>query len=94
MHRLSGREARRMMERMGIGASEIADVKQVLIKASNREIILENPTVTALEVQGQKLFQIVAEKIEERTPTTTTPSEAKAVIPEEDVQLVALQANV
>ena len=85
MRKISPREARRMMQRMGLSMSSI-EVEEVILRAKDREIIIERPDVAVLEVQGQKIFQISGGKIREK------PSERK--IPDEDVHLVAQQANV
>lgn len=88
--KVNPREARRMMQRMGLNMGEVPDAEEVIIKTSTKEIIIENPSVAIMEMQGQKIFQITGEKIVEKAVI----SEKKAKIPEEDVQLVALQAKV
>ncbi|MEM2272875.1 MAG: nascent polypeptide-associated complex protein [Candidatus Bathyarchaeia archaeon] len=87
MRRLSPREAKRLLQRMGMSMRTI-EASEVIIKARDMEIVIENPEVTVLEVQGQKVFQITGEKIAERSIVK------KVQIPEEDVILVAQQANV
>ena len=88
MRRINPREAKRMMQRMGMSMGAMPDVEQVIFKTSTKEIIVENPEVAVMEMQGQKIFQVTGEKIVERTV------EKAVKIPEEDVQLVATQANV
>jgi len=88
MKRMNPREARRMMQRMGLNMGAMPDVEQVIFKTSSKEIIVENPEVAVMEMQGQKIFQVTGEKIVERTV------EKAVKIPEEDVQLVATQARV
>jgi nascent polypeptide-associated complex subunit alpha len=88
MKRMNPREARRMMQRMGLNMGAMPDVEQVIIKTSNKEIIVENPEVAVMEMHGQKIFQVTGEKIVEKTV------EKAVKIPEEDVQLVAIQARV
>ena len=88
MKRMNPREARRMMQRMGLNMGAMPDVEQVIIKTSNKEIIVENPEVAVMEMHGQKIFQVTGEKIVEKTV------EKAVKIPEEDVQLVATQARV
>ena len=87
MRKISPREARRMMQRMGLSMSPI-EVEEVILRAKDREIVIERPDVSVLEVQGQKIFQISGGKIREK------PYERKITIPDEDVHLVAQQANV
>ena len=88
MRRINPREARRMMQRMGMSMGAMPDVEQVIFKTSTKEIIVENPEVAVMEMQGQKIFQVTGEKIVEKTV------EKAVKIPEEDVQLVATQASV
>ena len=89
MHRrVNPREAKRMMQRMGMSMDAVADVEKVIIKTSTKEITIEEPEVARLEVQGQKIFQVtggkVSEKAAERKPSA---------IAEEDVRLVADQTG-
>jgi nascent polypeptide-associated complex subunit alpha len=86
--RVSPREAKRMMQRMGLSMGGMSDVQEVTIKTSTKEITIENPEVAILEMQGQKIFQVTGGKIEEKT------IEKAITIPEEDAQLVAQQAKV
>jgi nascent polypeptide-associated complex subunit alpha len=85
---MNPREAKRMMQRMGMNMGAMPEVEQVIFKTSTKEIIVENPEVTVMEMQGQKIFQVMGERITEKTV------EKAVKIPEEDVQLVATQANV
>jgi nascent polypeptide-associated complex subunit alpha len=85
--RVNPREARRMMQRMGMNMDAMADVEQVTIKTSGKEIVIEKPEVAILEVQGQKIFQITGGKVSEKGV------ERKVTVPEEDVRLVADQTS-
>ncbi|MGA3191377.1 MAG: nascent polypeptide-associated complex protein [Candidatus Bathyarchaeia archaeon] len=86
--RVNPREARRMMQRMGMSMDAVADVEQVVIKTSVKEITIEEPEVAMLEVQGQKIFQVTGGKITEKA-AERKPSG----IAEEDVRLVADQTG-
>jgi len=85
--RVSPREAKRMMQRMGLNMDALPDVEQVVIKTSSKEITIEEPEVAIMEVQGQKIFQVTGGKITEKV------TERKLAIPEEDVRLVADQTG-
>lgn len=88
MHRrVSPREARRMMQRMGMSMTAIEDVKEVAIKTLDKEIVITEPEVAVLTVQGQKIYQVTGGKVTEKTV------ERKLIIPEEDVRLVADQTG-
>jgi len=64
------------------------EAEEVVIKTKDKEIIVQNPEVAVLEVQGQKIFQVMGGEISEKK------REKAIIIPEEDVQLVAQQAKV
>jgi nascent polypeptide-associated complex subunit alpha len=87
--RMSPRNAKRMMQRMGMNMGEMPDVQEVIFRTSDKEIVVENPQVAVLEMQGQKIFQVTGE-VNERSLETQA---AKVTIPEEDVQLVADQTG-
>jgi nascent polypeptide-associated complex subunit alpha len=94
MHRrINPREQRRMMQRMGMNMDAMPDVEQVIIKTSNKEITIEQPEVTILEMQGQKIFQVMGGKITEKAPENAVSSALHATVSEEDVKLVADQTG-
>ena len=82
---LDNREARRMMQRMGMEVKEVPDVTEVIIKSATKEITLREPTVSEITTKGLKVFQVTATEIEEK--------EIKG-FKEEDVLLVMSQAGV
>jgi len=86
--RVSPREAKRMMQRMGLSMGDMPDVQEVVIKTATKEITVENPEVAILEMHGQKIFQVTGGKVVEKK------IEKAVTIPEEDAQLVAQQAKV
>jgi nascent polypeptide-associated complex subunit alpha len=93
MRRISPREAKRlqdrMMKQMGVHLQEVPNVQQVIIKTAEKEIILENPSVTVFDVHGQKIFQLMGQNIAEKAIGV----ERKIAIRDEDVQLVASQTG-
>lgn len=86
--RMNPREARRMMQRMGMNMNTVENVQEVIIKTVDKEITIAEPEVAILEVQGQRIYQVtggnVTEKALEKKP---------AGIAEEDVRLVADQTG-
>ena len=98
MTRMDSRRARRMMNQMGMKMNELGDIKRVILQGDKREIIIEGPQVTSINVQGTKMYQIAGGRETEGKPSTAAaapePEEAPLVIPEEDILLVAQQANV
>jgi nascent polypeptide-associated complex subunit alpha len=94
MHRrMNPRETKRMMQRMGMNMDSMPDVEQVIIKTKSKEIVVEQPEVAILEMQGQKIFQVIGGKVTERAPQSTADSAPKVVVSEEDVKLVADQTG-
>lgn len=85
--KISPREAKRMMQRMGLSMDAVPDVDQVIIKTRSKEIVIEEPEVAVVDVQGQKMFQVAGGKITEKTV------KRKLTILEEDVKLVADQTG-
>jgi len=85
--KISPREAKRMMQRMGLSMGQMPDVQEVVFRTGTKEIIVENPEVAVLELRGQKIFQVTGERIIEKMV------EKRVAIPEEDVRLVADQTG-
>ena len=83
-----GRDAMRMMQKMGMKVDEVANVSQVIIKTDSKDIVIEEPSVTLVTVQGQAMYQIAGGRVSEGAPQVTAQ-----VVPEEDVQLVAQQTG-
>lgn len=85
--RISDRQARRMLERMGVDIEPMPDVKEVIIRTNSKDIIIKNPNVSEMKAKGVRIFQVIGESIEEKVLEATK-------FTEEDVLLVAQQANV
>jgi nascent polypeptide-associated complex subunit alpha len=90
-----------MMQRMGMQMQEISGVTRVIIQSPGKELVIEQPTVTSINVQGQKMYQILGGRTMERSPQAATATGVAAAvekpeikIPEEDVLLVSQQAKV
>ena len=77
------RRMQSMMKQMGIENKEI-DATRVIIETKDSKIIIEEPQVTKITMQGQSSFQIAGEIKEEK----------ELVIPQEDIEMVASQANI
>jgi nascent polypeptide-associated complex subunit alpha len=52
--------------------------------------VIEEPIVSSIVVQGQRMYQVTGGATHERTPTETAPT---AQFPDEDVKLVADQTG-
>jgi nascent polypeptide-associated complex subunit alpha len=91
--RMNPREQRRMMQRMGMNMDSVADAERVIIKTRSKDIIIEKPEVAILEMQGQKIFQVIGGKVTEKTPELSAPTASQPPLSEADVQLVADQTG-
>ena len=76
-------QMKKMMAQMGI-KSEDLKASKVVIYCEDKTIVIESPSVTAIEMQGQKSFQIAG----------NVKEEAKAEDKQDDVLLVMQQAGV
>ena len=72
----------RMMAQMGIKNEEI-DAERVVIETKTKNIVIENPSVTAIVMQGKKTYTVAGEEREEERNANR-----------EDIEMVAKQANV
>jgi nascent polypeptide-associated complex subunit alpha len=70
---------------MGIVMEELSEVEEVVIRFKSKDIVVKNPSVTFINAQGQKSYQVTGEVQE----VQKAPS-----IPQEDIKMVAQQAGV
>ena len=94
--RVNPREARRMMQRMGMSMDSVGDVTQVIIKTASKDILIDQPEVAIMQMGGQKIFQVIGGTVAERAPQkeeSTGVSRGKPAVSEEDAQLVADQTS-
>src|SRR5512137_1482221 len=93
--RMNPREQKRMMQRMGMNMDSVPDVNQVIIRTAGKDIIIDEPEVAILQVQGQKMYQIIGGQVSEQAPSRGQAAAAapKPTFSEEDVQLVADQTG-
>jgi len=82
---LNPRQIQAQMKRMGITMEELPDVEEVVIRLKTKDIVIRNASVTFINAQGQKSYQVAGEPHE---------VEKKPPIPKEDVMMVAQQAGV
>jgi nascent polypeptide-associated complex subunit alpha len=92
--RVNPREAKRMMQRMGMSMDNVEDVQQVIIRTPTKDLIIDQPEVAILNMSGQKIYQVVGGTVTEQAPGTATATNAKAfTVSEEDARLVADQTG-
>ena len=83
-----GRDAMRAMQKMGMQVKEIEGAKEVVIITNDKRIIIEEPSVAAVTLQGQQIYQITGGTQKEE-PLTEVET-----VSEEDARLVSEQAGV
>lgn len=82
MGKLDPKTMQKMMHQFGIKSTEL-EADKVIIEGRGKRIVIENPSVTAVDFQGKKTYTIMGEEKEE----SSGPSR-------EDIAMVARQANV
>ena len=84
--RINPREANRMMQRMGMQVEQVDDVTRVIIESSSKRIVIDNPEVAIVKVQGQTVYQVGGGTAREEGPGGAAS--------QEDAKLVGSQAGV
>lgn len=82
MGKINPRQLQGMMRQMGIKTEEI-NAERVIFELKDKKLVIENPKVTAMDVQGQKTYTVMGEA-----------SEESRGVPEEDIKMVAGSAGV
>lgn len=75
----------KMMEQMGVQMEELSDAREVVIKLSDKELVIPDPQVHVTEVKGQKTYQVMGEAQERGS----SPK-----ISDEDIEMVMEKAGV
>jgi nascent polypeptide-associated complex subunit alpha len=79
------RQMQGMLKKMGISQEDIDASRVIIEKTDNSKIIIENPSVQKVKMQGQETFQISGDIIEES---------AKEEISEEDIKTIIEKTGV
>ena len=77
-----------MMQKMGMKVDEVANVTQVIIKTDSKDIMIEEPSVTLVTIQGQAMYQIAGGRVSESTPHAVPTATGEG-----DAELVAQQTG-
>ena len=84
--KVSPRDQQRMMQRMGLKVDQLDEVSRVIMETPTKRIIIDNPEVATVSVQGQTIYQVGGGTVREEG-LTIQPSA-------DDAKLVASQAGV
>ena len=68
-----------VMKQMGISQEEI-DASRVIIEKEDSNIIINNPSVVKINMQGQDSFQISGEVFEEEISENNTKEDIKTIV--------------
>jgi nascent polypeptide-associated complex subunit alpha len=82
--KVNPREANRMMQRMGMQVQQLDEVTKVIMESPTKRIIIDNPEVATVTVQGQTIYQVGGGTVRE---------EGIGGGSDDDVKLVASQAG-
>ncbi len=82
---MNPREMQKAMKRLGIKQDEI-DAELVVIKTSEKDIVISNPHVSKINMMGQETFQISGD-------ITEAEHSVKAEINEDDISTVMQQTS-
>lgn len=77
-----------MMKKMGISQEDISAERVIIEKSDGDKIIIENPSVTKIKMQGQETFQIAGDISE------ISGAEESNLISEEDIKTVMEKTGV
>ncbi len=83
MPNINPKQIEGVMKRMGISQVPI-DANRVIIECDDKNIVIENPSVTRVKMQGQENFQVSGEVSEESAQSFS----------DEDVKMVVEKADV
>ena len=100
------RQMRRRMQQQGIEMDQI-DATRVIIEGPEKSLVIEQPEVVLMKQMGQEIYQVIGEANQydpsdisiakstyEEVEEPIGDLETKPIITENDVMLVATQANV
>jgi nascent polypeptide-associated complex subunit alpha len=85
MPKINPRMMEQAMRRMGIQQREI-DAEEVIIKCSDKDIIIQKPSVSKVDMMGQETYQVIGQAIEK-------PKTREIEINEEDIKTVMDQTG-
>ncbi|MEN9626463.1 MAG: hypothetical protein RL557_791 [archaeon] len=76
---LDPKKMQAMMKQMGIAQQEI-DARRVIIETEGKNIIIENPSVVKIKMQGQENFQISGDVREEDAAGDSSEEDIKTIM--------------
>ncbi len=91
--KVNERQVKRMMQQMGIKSNDMDGVEEVRIVLRDKVIVLKEPNVSVIEVQGNKTYTIVGkEEVVDKGAASNLSQDTN--LKEDDIKLVMEKANV
>ena len=87
MNKKQMKQMERQMKKMGMKMEELEGAREVIIRFDEKELIIDNPSVSLMNVMGQETYQIEGKARE-------VELEYEVEITDEDVEIVANSADV
>lgn len=90
---LSPKKLDQMMKQVGLSVEEMNDVEEVVIKTADAELVFEDASVTVMETQGSKMYQITGTPVKRPKRELVSEQEHEVSISAEDVEIVMEKAG-
>jgi nascent polypeptide-associated complex subunit alpha len=90
MKGVNPRQMQQAMKKMGIKQTNMSNVTEVIIRTTEKEIVLTNVEVVLVEMQGSRNYQISGD---EETRELGAAVSASVSFPAEDIELVMSQTG-
>jgi len=92
---LSPKKLDQMMKQVGLSVEEMSDVEEVVIKTADAELVFEDASVTIMDAQGSKMYQITGTPVKrpKRELAPEQEQEHEVSISAEDVEIVVEKAG-
>ena len=58
MNKKQMKQMERQMKKMGMKMEDLEGVKEVIIRFEDKELIIDNPSVSLMNVMGQETYQV------------------------------------
>ncbi len=88
---LSPKKLDQMMKQVGLSVEEMSDVEEVVIKTADAELVFEDASVTIMDAQGSKMYQITGTPVKRHR--RELEAEQEVSISAEDVEIVMEKAG-
>ncbi|MDR1690592.1 MAG: nascent polypeptide-associated complex protein [Candidatus Methanoplasma sp.] len=92
MRGVNPRQMQQAMKKMGIKQTNIDNATEVIIRTTDKEIVLTNVEVVCVDMQGNRNYQISGNE-EIRPLGSTGPAASVASFPAGDIELVMSQTG-